>query len=368
MKRLCIAMLAANSRRSRQLAAILALLLLPAVSAQAENAVVRHAVESFVVPSYAALHAATSGLKTHVGTLCKEPGQASLDTARNGFSETVRAWSRVENLRFGPVMQENRLERILFWPDRKGIGLKQVQAAIAAEDPAAADARGLAAKSVAMQGLGALEFVLTGTGSEALTGAGGAYRCRYGLAVADNLDTMAAAISGEWNAPDGIARLWANPGEGNPLYRTDAEAMTELFNVFVHGLEMVRDVRINGFLGATPGDDKPKSAIFWRSATTVASIRTDLEGLEGLFNASKLSAELEEGDDWIAQSIRFEFSNADSALQASDGPIADVLSDKERREKLDYARLVTSSLSDLFGTRLADALDLTAGFSSLDGD
>jgi predicted lipoprotein len=31
-------------------------------------------------------------------------------------------------------------------------------------------------------------------------------------------------------------------------------------------------------------------------------------------------------------------------------------------------RLVTSSLSELFGVRLAGALGLTAGFSSLDGD
>jgi predicted lipoprotein len=131
---------------------------------------------------------------------------------------------------------------------------------------------------------------------------------------------------------------------------------------------MVRDVRINGFLGKTPDGDKPKSAIFWRSGATLASINGDLAGLSALFNASKLSAELEEGDYWIAQSIRFEFSNADFALQAADGPIDQVLGDGAKRKKLDYARIVTSSLSELFGVKLAAALDLSAGFSSLDGD
>ncbi len=58
------------------------------------------------------------------------------------------------------------------------------------------------------------------------------------------------------------------PGADNPLYRSDDEAMTELFNVFVHGLEMIRDVRLNGFLGDAPADDKPKQAIFWRSEAT----------------------------------------------------------------------------------------------------
>ena len=83
---------------------------------------------------------------------------------------------------------------MLFWPDRKGIGLKQVQAALAAKDPTAADAAQLAGKSVAMQGLGALEFVLFGTGAETLAGTGDAYRCAYGAAIAANLDGIAAEL------------------------------------------------------------------------------------------------------------------------------------------------------------------------------
>lgn len=344
------------------------LLLLSSASAHAENATIVHAIDGFVRPAYAGFRQSTEALATDVDALCASPGDIALETVREAFTAAVRSWSHVENIRFGPVTEENRLERILFWPDRKGIGLKQVQAAIAGEDATAADPQTLPGKSVAMQGLGALEFVLSGSGSDSLTSAAGAYRCRYGLAIATNLDTMATAIAAAWDRPDGVAQQWANPGAANPLYRTDAEAMTELFNVFVHGLEMVRDVRINGFLGKTPDGDKPKSAIFWRSGATLASINGDLAGLSALFNASKLSAELEEGDYWIAQSIRFEFSNADFALQAADGPIDQVLGDGAKRKKLDYARIVTSSLSELFGVKLAAALDLSAGFSSLDGD
>src|SRR5690606_38003231 len=212
-----------------------------------ETDIVENAIDGFVRPGYDAFHQSTSMLFEAGKALCATPSQAALDAARDAFDDTVDAWSRVENIRFGPVTEENRLERILFWPDRKGIGLKQVQAAIATQDADAAEAASLAGKSVAMQGLGALEFVLYGTGSDDLSGAAGAYRCRYGLAIATNLDAMATAISDAWNAPDGIARQWAGPGPDNPLYRTDQEATTELFNVFVHGLEMIRDVRINGF-------------------------------------------------------------------------------------------------------------------------
>ncbi len=136
-----------------------------------------------------------------------------------------------------------------------------------------------------MQGLGALEFVLFGTGSEALNDAGEAYRCAYGRAIAQNVEQMSAAILTGWQAPTGSPGAWANPAADNALYRNDQEAMTELFDVLVHGLELVRDVRIDGFLGETAQDDKPKQAIFWRSGGTAASIAGNLGGVRRLFDA-----------------------------------------------------------------------------------
>lgn len=345
-----------------------ALLLAPTFPSQAENAVITRAITGFVRPAYAEFHASTSELSKSAQSLCISPSEPALTATRNAFKDTIRAWAQVESIRFGPVTEANRLDRILFWPDRKSIGLKQVQAALADQDPTAADPKSLAEKSVAMQGLGALEFVLFGTGSEDLDAASGAYRCSYGLAVAANLQAMAAEIDAAWSAPDGIAHQWADPGPQNPLYRNDGEAMTELFNVFVHGLEMIRDVRINGFLGRNAEGDKPKQAIFWRSGATVASVAANLDGLARLFAAADLAPLLDADDAWIPDSAGFQFTNADKALEAVTGPIADDLKNAETRAKLDYARLVTSSLSELFAVRLSGALGLTAGFSSLDGD
>ena len=229
------------------------------------------------------------------------------------------------------------------------------------------DVARLKQKSVAMQGLGALEFVLFGTGSESLAEPGDPHRCAYGLAVAQNVEDMAEAVSVAWQAPDGISRQWAAPGADNPLYRSDDEAMTELFNVFVHGLEMIRDVRLNGFLGDEPGGDKPKQAIFWRSEATAVSLGANIDGLQGLFEASKLAGKLPSDSAWIADSINFEFNTAGRMLGTANGPIADVLGG-ERRGGLQAFRLITSHLSELFGVNLSGALGLTAGFSSLDGD
>jgi len=337
-------------------------------TAHAGNAAIVRAINGYVLPAYMDFHTAAAVTRADMAALCDAPAAARLATAQGDFLRLVSAWSAAEFLRFGPVTEENRLERILFWPDRKGIGLKQVQAALAQQDPTAIDPATLADKSVAMQGLGALEFVLFGTGYEALGDAGEGYRCAYGRAIAENVEQMAAAILAGWQAPDGIAQAWANPSADNRLYRTDQESMTELLDVFVHGIELVRDVRIGGFLGETADDDKPKQAIFWRSGGTVASIGGDLGGARRLFDAVDFVQLLPADSAWIVQSTGFEFGNAERALSALSGPPADLLSDPESREKLAYARLVTSSLSELFGTRLAPALGLTAGFSSLDGD
>src|SRR5690606_20934891 len=117
--------------------------------------------------------------KLSVGELCDEPSELRLEAVRGQFSSAVVAWSRVELYRLGPLMSGNRNDKILFWPDRKGIALKQVQAVLAGPDLDAADPVKLAGKSVAVQGLGALEFLLFGTGAEQLATAEGAFRCHY---------------------------------------------------------------------------------------------------------------------------------------------------------------------------------------------
>ena len=329
--------------------------------------VVGAAIDGFVRPAYKELHARAADLGKAVTALCETPSLVTLEAARARFSDTLTAWSTVEIITFGPIREENRLERVLFWPDRKGIGLKQVQAALAGKDETAADVATLAGKSVAMQGLGALEFILYGTGAEALV-AGDAYRCRYGAAVTANIETIAAKVSAAWEDKNGFAALWADPGPDNAVYRSGNEAVTELVSVFINELEMVRDVRLKGFLGATAEADKPKQAIYWRSHNTAASLAANLDGVDRLFAVSKIGDALSPETRWMADSTRIQLANGIADARAVTGPIDEALADPARREKLEHFALVTSSLSALIGTRMTAEFGLTAGFSSLDGD
>jgi predicted lipoprotein len=340
----------------------------PASAAVKASDIIQRAIDDFVRPAYTSLHEHAESLTKAMHKLCEAPSQEELDAARAEFSATVDAWSSAEIIGFGPIKENNRLERMLFWPDRKSIGLKQVQAALSEKDPTATDPAQLAGKSVAMQGLGALEFVLFGDGADALAGKDDAYRCAYGAAVAGNIETMAGEVSMAWNKPDGFAALWANPGPQNALYRDGNEAVTELVGVFINELEMVRDVRLKGFLGGKPEADKPKQAIYWRSQNTTTSLAGNLFGIDALFQASKLGDALPPDSRWMAESIHIQLVNGVATAKSVKGPIDKILADPALREKLDHFALITSSLSSLIGTRLTAEFGLTAGFSSLDGD
>ncbi|ESY77508.1 peptidase M75, Imelysin [Mesorhizobium sp. LNHC221B00] len=341
---------------------------LPASATVKASDVIQGAIDGFVRPAYAGLHAHTQTLAKAMHELCEAPSPEELDAARTEFSATVYAWSSAEIIGIGPVKENNRLERMLFWPDRKSIGLKQVQAALSAKDPTATDPAQLAGKSVAMQGLGALEFVLFGDGADALAGKDDPYRCAYGAAVAGNIEIMAKDVNDAWNKPDGFAALWANPGPQNPLYRDGNEAVTELVGVFINELEMVRDVRLKGFLGGKPEADKPKQAIYWRSQNSGNSLAGNLDGIDRLFRVSKLGDALPEDARWMAESIHIQLVNGVTTAKSVQGPIDKALADPALRGKLEHFALITSSLSTLIGTRLTAEFGLTAGFSSLDGD
>jgi len=171
-------------------------------SAQAETdyaGIARQALGEVIRPGYSALAETTGSLSTEVQDLCQQPSSAALKDAKDAFAASVGAWSKVEILRFGPVTQNQRYERLFYWPDPKGLGLKQVREALANEDETVT-AQTLAPKSVALQGLPALEELLYGDGADTLAkGGNAAFRCRFAASIAANVDNIAKEVVEGWS-------------------------------------------------------------------------------------------------------------------------------------------------------------------------
>ena len=329
--------------------------------------ILRNTLVNYIRPSYALLSRRAVVVERASHVLCNDPSPTTLERARAAFSDLVRAWSGIEWFRVGPAMSENRLERFLFYPDRKGIGLRQVRRALSSDDPEVTDVSSLARKSVAMQGLGALEYLLYGEGAGELAETPDTFRCAYGRAIATNLATIAAELRLGWAGDSATVAAFLEPGPLNQLFRDDIEALNLIIETLVHGLEGIRDIRIGYFL-REPGRDVPRAAIFRRSNLTLASITWNLRGLETLFNVSGFEDVLPDDAGALAEQLRFELAQAIRTAQAFNGDIEATVSAEAERESLEYLRIAIGFAIGRLNEQIAPAAGLAAGFSFGDGD
>ncbi|MEQ1768390.1 MAG: imelysin family protein [Devosia sp.] len=331
-----------------------------------ERDIAQAAIDGYIRPAFHQFAEEAGSLRLTVEALCKQPSSEALASGQSQFKSTVVAFSKVEFVRIGPLGVGDRLERLLFWPDRKGIALRQVQGALAEKDETAASSDTLGGKSVAMQGLVALEYLLFGTGSDALA-TGDDYRCRYALASSTLISDMAANVDAEWADPVGVARHLLDPKAEYDDYRTSTEVLEKLAATLIHGTEAIRDQRVTPIIGDAQGAAKPKSALFWRSGMTASTLAANFEGMEAFFNAARLPEAIGKDNEWVSNGALFEFSNAERGVARLDGITGEAVGE-EQLKGLRYLVIVTKSLDTLLGENLAAALGLSVGFSALDGD
>jgi predicted lipoprotein len=137
-------------RRARAELIMMATVLLVSVAVTAARAqepspfdhagLARQALEQHIQPGYAALAAAAERLAKALDGHCARPTEERRRGTERAFDGLVTAWGRIEHIRFGPVTEDNRFERIFFWPDRRGLGGRQVAQTLRARDPEALEA------------------------------------------------------------------------------------------------------------------------------------------------------------------------------------------------------------------------------------
>lgn len=319
-------------------------------------------------PAVAKMVDSASALHGALGAWCAQTGAADAARVKEAFETLALAWSGVEFLRFGPLVQANRYERLAFWPDTRGVMPKQVQALIAAKDDAVLKPGALSGRSVAVQGLPALEYVLYGEPALLRQNGGPnhAYACGYAQAVAANVTQISRDVAQAWSAEGDFGRQFAQPKAGNDLYRDQQEVAAEAMKSLSTGLQFARDVKILPVLGDTPQAARPKRAAFWRSQLSTRLVAANLEGLQAFYQAGAYA--LPAGDSWMAESVRGELASAARALQAVPAPLEQALAQEEGRRLLTLAALTLKNAKAIVDENLAPALGVTIGFNALDGD
>jgi len=334
------------------------------------GALSRDALTKVIRPGYDDLAAKTATLKKTADALCAQPSQAALKDIRDAFAATVESWSKVEIFRFGPINRKHRHERLFFWPDPKGIGLRQVRNALAKRDESVLLADTLAEKSVALQGLPALEYLLYGEGADTL--ASGAkeigFRCGFAASIADNVDRIAGAVAEDWREGAEDSKIFLSPGPTDPLYRAPKDVTLELFKALTSGIELVRDQKLGRPLGESAERARPRLIAFWRSDLTFPNMVGNLEGVRTVFVEGGFAGIVAAESPGVEDSVLFDLNRAINILKAVDTPIAEAVRDPAQRNKLEALRVALKSARDTAAALISQGAGLSFGFNAMDGD
>jgi predicted lipoprotein len=348
-------------------------LCLSATGARAEAdhaAVAQAALKNYIRPGYTQFAESAALLDKSVAALCQGPSAAALEDARSAFAGTVAAWSMVEPIRFGPVEQEHRHDRIFYWPDPKGLGTRQLREALAKEDKSVAESASLAAKSVALQGLPALEYLLYGDDADLLAKPGGeaTFRCTFARSVAANLVSLSKEVAGGWQDGAPYAKAYLAPAPDNSAYHAPKEVTLDLFKTFGAGIEWVRDQKLAKTLGASAEEARPKLAPFWRSHLSFANMAGNLAGVRDLFAKGGFAQIVHAESAGVEDSILFDLNHAIDTLSGIGEPVEQAVREEETRAKLEALRVSLKSAAGTAGDMIGRGADLSFGFNATDGD
>ncbi|TEA79543.1 imelysin family protein [Allopusillimonas ginsengisoli] len=357
-----------------------------------------------------------AGLSGSVPVTGAQSDLGDADALDHRFAALVRAWAGIEFLRFGPLIEDNRFERIFFWPDPRGIMLRQIQALLAqtatvSPDPSATgastahharnqdssgvgataglDAQTLATHSVAVQGLPALEYMLYRDKgllkADAPQEPSFAANCAYALAIAGNLSNIGKDIAMAWrdqgvqthqekNAglPSSVAHAgqyaeyFSHPASTNPVYRSTQEIAAEAIKAISTGLQFARDIKILPMLGKDADAANEKKAPFWRSGLFAQAMAASANGLSHFLGAGQWQYGQDEA--WIGQSLESELDRAHSLFEAMSRDLARQVREADGYRQLTLAALLLQNSKNIVDQNMAPAFGARIGFNALDGD
>lgn len=348
------------------IAALLVIGLARVQAAQDLPALTQRVLDAHVQPRYAALASATSKLAETLQAACNGD-KSKIASARKDFEAVVRAWAEVGYMRFGPMSVLGRPERFFFWPDPRGVVNRQLARLTAKRDPDVLDPKVLADKSVAVQGLPALEILmwndkhpLDGDSEDAR------YRCALSLAIAQNLSNLARDISSEWTSGKDWRRTMLTPGPENPLYKTTAEPAADLVRSLVTGLQLLQDQELSVMTAAKPG--KTVRVPFERSGLSGAYTASSVASLKALYEALDLAKSAPKEKVWMPTWIKAAFVRLADDLPNAVQTNAGGFDDPDRTRTIRVLRFHVEGIRKLVGRELGPAAGVTIGFNELDGD
>jgi predicted lipoprotein len=338
-------------RRVRGLALCVAMLIATAPARAADETLVK-VVDRFIIPHYQALSLTADAQEKAWAEFCAKPDEMGFEALQRAYLATADSWSQIEFLRYGPIDDEFRAERLSYWPERKNATAKALTELLEKDGVADLAPEAFFKNSVAVQGLPALERLLFDdkAQTEMLIGARKARRCAVGQAIAWNVVIIAHDVRNGWS--DDVAQVIANPD-------TAKQATSRIATDFLSSFAFMRDSKLRPMLGKDAGSARPALAEGWRSKR---SKRALILNLESILDIVKLVMVGKDGDTLATVTTALSFAEA---LPEDFGPaVVDIKQRQQFYLLLDALAVARDKAHD----EIPAVLGVTVGFNSQDGD
>lgn len=351
--------------RSPLTLALLSLTLAACSPADPQQSVSSALTNGVLLPAYSTWTEANRQLASSGQAFCAD--QQNLSDARQAFLTAQSAWASLQPLLIGPLAEGNRAWQVQFWPDKKNLVARQVEALL--KNKPELTPADLDKSSVVVQGLTAYEYLVYDAAIDLGNAEQKARYCPLLVAIGQHQQALATDVLDRWQAKDGMAaQLQAFPNE---RYAEPAEAVAELLRTQVNALDGLKK-KLGTPLGRqSKGQPQPYQAEAWRSKASLANLAAGLASAERIWRGAEqdgVQALLSSDQAALQQRIDTAYSDTRQRLAALQRPLGELLADPAGRSELNALYDSLNALHRLHETELAKALSIQMGFNSHDGD
>lgn len=329
-----------------------------AIPGQAANnidfsAVNQNLTRNYVLPHYEFFASSSEQMRNEIKEFCEAPSKGGLHLAQRAFNDALDTFIEIGHIRFGRILDQNRYQRLYFWPDKENKVDQTLENRIASgQDDAVKDiSRGPAE----IQGFPALGRLIFGVGTDKLLSGDeeASLRCQFAVGIAGNIASLAGQINAEWReGPSAFAKLMETAGEpGNAAYPTTSAGTKAFLDSMTNALKLITEVKLPLILKAASEPGDIKSAECWCSGRSLRNIKINLESLremyKGVNGAGFDDALLRANVGWLYNDIESGFRNAIKLIDSIDDTPQALTSDVEVRRQLKSLIPLVEKLQDL---------------------
>ncbi|MCJ8168714.1 imelysin family protein [Atopomonas sediminilitoris] len=288
-----------------------------------------------------------------------------LDSLQTQWRTTFEHWSALQPAQIGPIAEHNRAWQVQFWPDKKNLVARQVNALLQAQ-PKLEQAH-LEQASVVLQGLSAAEYLLFDATIDLTENSQKTRYCGLLSAIGQHQATLARTVSNEWAGDTGFSALLSK--SPNARFADEQESTAELLRSQVSGLELMKKKLAVPVGKLTRDIVQPYQAEAWRADASLQSLRAGLHTLRTLWgNEHTLGLRNLAQGQAVQALIDQQHLRTEQAFAKLKQPLQALLPQESGRGLLNKAYAELVDLHRLYEQDLARALNVQMGFNAHDGD